>query len=90
MDESLNPADPSELDTALRLLSLTDRDRLAVLIRLIRDAPDDVRAQTRRRLRDLVGSPPRSYDECTHALDAIIESAARQSKRPLASRAGSH
>lgn len=65
----------NEVDKVLEIVEFLpweDQRRLARLVELLSESPDDLRRRSQRMLRSLVASRPASRRDCLDRMDAII------------------
>ena len=72
MDQVIFSEKTADLLLIVERLSTQDQRRLARLVSLLASAPDELRDQAQRRLRELIAHVPETHSECLDEIDEII------------------
>ena len=72
MDQVIFSEKTADLLLIVERLSTQDQRRLARLVSLLASAPDELRDQAHRRLRELIAHVPETHSECLDEIDEII------------------
>lgn len=83
MAQATNLGEANELMLVVERLAAQDQGRIVRIIDLLRLAPDSVREQTQKKLKDLIAREPQTHAECLALIDRIIIRAERELENEL-------